>query len=238
MRLIGAFLVLFLLGGCLEAPAPPPARAVKAAGPRLPARIAVQNFEAVVRTVEPVAENTCRQRGASKCNFRIIVDDRPGQPPNAFQTVDRRGRPVIAFTLSLIADARNRDELAFIMGHEAAHHILGHIAKTRESATAGALVGGLVGVLAGVDPQALDTFQNLGATVGARAYSKAHELQADRLGTIIAYRAGYDPALGAKYFQRISDPGNEFLGTHPANSDRIRMVRKTLAKLKGGGGGT
>lgn len=74
----------------------------------------------------------------------------------------------------------------------------------------------------------------MGASVGARAYSKDYELQADRLGAIIAWDAGYDPEKGAQFFLRIADPGDTFLGTHPANAARIALVRKTVAQLRAG----
>jgi predicted Zn-dependent protease len=47
----------------------------------------------------------------------------------------------------------------------------------------------------------------LGAAVGARTYSRTAELEADALGTVIAYRAGYDPLAGAQLFLRLPDPG-------------------------------
>ena len=71
----------------------------------------------------------------------------------------------------------------------------------------------------------------MGAVVGVRTYSKDFELEADRLGTIITARAGYDPVLGSAFFNRIPDPGDRFLGTHPANADRVRIVRETAAGL-------
>jgi len=49
---------------------------------------------------------------------------------------------------------------------------------------------------------------------------------------VIAFRAGFDPLAGALYFDRIDDPGNRFLGTHPANADRIAVVRRTMAGLR------
>jgi predicted Zn-dependent protease len=58
-------------------------------------------------------------------------------------------------------------------------------------------------------------------------------LEADSLGTEIAFVAGYDPMLGAAFFDRIPDPGDRFLGTHPANADRKRTVAATLARLGG-----
>jgi predicted Zn-dependent protease len=198
----------------------------------IPPDAAARNFVTVVRRVEPVAEQVCRQqRPRSNCDFLIVVDDRPGLPPNAFQTLDRSGRPVIGFTLALLADARNQDELAFVLGHEAAHHIAGHIPLAQQSASEGALVGGLLATLGGLDPQSVDAVAQLGATVGARRFSKEFELEADSLGTVIAARAGYSPVRGAAFFNRIPDPGDRFLGSHPPNADRIRVVQATAARI-------
>ncbi len=225
------------LAGCTVAVAPPPAPSAPVVLPApVPNRItpenAARNFVAVAARVEPVAEQVCRERlPRGNCDFLIVVDDRPGSPPNAFQTLDRSGRPILGITLALIADARNQDEIAFVLGHEAAHHIAGHIPLTQASASQGALLGGVVAALSGLDPQGVDTFQRLGATVGARRYSKEFELEADRLGTVIAVRAGYDPVQGALFFNRIPDPGDRFLGSHPPNADRIRVVQATAAEL-------
>lgn len=191
-----------------------------------------RSFVDVVSTVEPVAERECRSRTTQvNCDFKIVVDDRPDQPPNAFQTVDRSGRPIVAFTVALIADARNEDELAFILGHEAAHHISGHIDKQQQNAVATAVIAGSLAVLLGGSAEAVETAQQRGALVGARSYSKQFELEADALGTVIAARAGYDPVRGAQFFTRIPDPGNRFLGTHPPNAQRIETVKRVAAGL-------
>lgn len=225
-----------LLAGCTEITVPeqPPAQPgpATATPSRFDADTAARNFVTVVNRVEPVAERECRARlPRANCDFLIIVDDRRGQPANAYQTEDKNGRPVIAFTLALIADARNQDELAFILGHEAAHHIKEHIPRTRESATFGALVlGTLVGVGGGGDA-AVEAATRVGAGIGARRFSKEFELEADAVGTIIAKRAGYDPVRGAQFFTRIPDPGDVFLGSHPPNASRIETVRRTAANM-------
>ncbi len=196
------------------------------------AQQAARTFISVVETVEPVAERECRQANPrTNCDFQIVVDDRPNQPPNAFQTVDRNGRPIIAFNLALIASARNADELAFVMGHEAAHHILNHLARQRENATVGAVIFSGIAAITGASADGVRTAEELGAAVGARTYSKEFELEADRLGTVITARAGYNPIRGAAFFTRIPDPGNRFLGTHPPNAQRIQVVRQTVAGL-------
>lgn len=193
---------------------------------------AAQAFAQMTRTMEPVAERECRARTRGvNCDFRILVDDRRSQPPNAYQTLDDNDRPIIAFTIRLIEDARNVDELAFVMAHEAAHHIEGHIGRQRENALAGAVIFGGLATLSGGDTSSVETAQRLGASVGARSYSKEFELEADALGTIITARAGYDPLRGAEFFNRIPDPGNRFLGTHPPNAQRIETVRRTAAQL-------
>jgi predicted Zn-dependent protease len=96
---------------------------------------------------------------------------------------------------------------------------------------AGAILLGGLATLAGVSPTAVDAATNVGATVGARSYSKDFELEADAIGTVIAKRAGYNPVRGAEYFNRIPDPGDRFLGTHPPNKQRIETVRRVNAQM-------
>lgn len=176
---------------------------------------AVARFETVIAQIEPVAEAECRKRTRGvNCDYLVAVDNRKDQPPNAFHALDADNRPVIAFTLSLLMDVRNDDELALITAHEAAHHILGHIKQTEENAAMGAVLLGLVGL-----PQ-------LGAEIGARSHAKDFEIEADRLGTQITKKAGFDPIRGLAYFERVPDPGNRFLGTHPPHEQRISTIRE------------
>ncbi len=235
MRILTATIVILALVGCNVTVNQPPTQSgppKTAPTSNKPSTRNVQAFKSVVARVEPVAEAACRARTRNlNCDFRIVVDSRAGIPPNAFQTLDRSGRPIIGFTASLIATARNADELAFIMGHEAAHHIQGHIPQTQKRAVEGALLGTVLATIAGGDAAVVDTAQRIGGTVGARRFAKNFELEADQLGTVIAARAGYDPVNGARYFTRIPDPGNTFLGTHPPNAQRIDVVRRTAAGL-------
>jgi predicted Zn-dependent protease len=192
----------------------------------------VSRFQSVVARVEPVAERICRRElPNTNCDFKIEVDRRPNQPPNAFQTLDKTGRPILAFNLALIANVRNADELAFVVSHEAAHHIAGHIPRQQQNAMAGAFVLGGLAALTGAGSTAIETAVNVGGTVGARTYSKDFELEADAIGTVIAKESGYDPVRGAEFFNQLPDPGDRFLGTHPPNAERIATVRKVAAGL-------
>ena len=222
--------LLFALAGCVSTTSGPQSAAVRPVS--TPTDGDVTRFRDVVSRVEPVAERICRREAPDvNCDFKIMIDERAGQPANAFQTLDKDGRPIIAFTLAIIADVRNSDELAFVMSHEAAHHIAGHIPRQQQNATTGAFVLGGLAALWGASSGAVDAAVDLGATVGARTYSKDFELEADAIGTVIAKESGYDPLLGAEFFTQIPDPGNTFLGTHPPNAERIEIVKRVNASL-------
>lgn len=194
---------------------------------------AALNFVTVVDRVEPVAEAMCRQKNPrANCDFMIVVDDRLTLPPNAYQTLDRSERPIIAFTVSLIADARNKDEIAFVIGHESAHHIAGHIPQSQASAKQGAVLAGILAQASGASADGVRAAQEWGATVGARSYAKNYELEADEMGAEIALRAGYDPLIGMAFFDRLPDPGDQFLGTHPPNGQRKATVQAVIQNYR------
>ena len=139
MRALIASLALLLTTACAgpvvirvpEPTAPVAERSTPA--PRRDAGNSAKNFVQVVDDVMPLARDLCRSRTQGvRCDYAVLVDDRAGQEPNAFQTLSPEGQPVIGFTLSLILLARNIDELAFMLSHEAAHHIEGHIARGRD----------------------------------------------------------------------------------------------------------
>lgn len=229
-----AVLALLALAACAAPVAAPPSVAPSPFPPGLGTpQAAARNFVSVVDQVAPVAEQVCRERTRGvPCDFRIAVDDRMDESPNAFQTLDDSGNPILVFNLALIAGVQNPDELAFVVGHEAAHHILGHIAQQQQSAMTGALVAGAMASLGGADEVAVRQAQDFGAMVGSRSFSQDFELEADALGTEIAFRAGFDPLLGAQFFARLPDPGNRFLGSHPPNAKRMATVQQTMAGLR------
>ncbi len=197
---------------------------------------AARMFVAVMRRMEPAVERECLQRRTQpiNCDFQFVVDDRPGQEANAFQTIDATGRPIIGFTLPLIAQTRNGDEIAFVVGHEASHHILNHLDRKAGAAAAGAVILGSIASVYGNNPEAIETAQRIGASVGSRYYSRDWELQADYLGAIMTLNAGFDPINGSLFFERIPDPGDHILGTHPPRAARLAQVRRAVADVQSG----
>lgn len=209
-------LLSFLAAGCSGLPVNDPA---------------YQSFIAVAERVEPVAAAECKRRDPElDCDFQVRVDVTPDAPPNAFQTVDSAGRPLVIFTAAMVRSFRNPDEAAFVMSHEVSHHILGHLDQQRLNSLKGAVFLGELVSQEGGTAEEIANAQYVGAVVGARSYSKAFELEADSLGTLITHLAGYRPSVGVKYFEQIPDPGDVFLGTHPANPERIRVVNRTIRR--------
>ena len=232
-----SFLILSLaalLAGCVsfggggQQIAPQSQKVPTVSGRPLPANSPII---AVVQRLEPVAESVCRQQGrAANCDFIVAVDDDPMQPPNAFQTLDPSGFPVIVFTVSLLDATRNADEIAFVLGHEAAHHVLGHIAQRKRQARSGAILAGIVSQVVGLGASEAAEVQQIAAGLSAQQYSKEFELQADALGAQIALAAGFDPIRGAGFFARLPDPGPG--SSHPSNAQRYSAVVEAVRKMR------
>jgi Zn-dependent protease with chaperone function len=204
-------------------------------GPRTAA-----DFRRVAARVEPAAEAMCRQQAPqADCDYLIGLETDPSVPPNAFQTL-QNGRPVIIVASSLLREMRSDDEIAFVLSHEASHHIAGHLGKQAQQQALGALLlGGLVaatGQATGTpaSDQAIRQAMDVGGFVGARAYSQSYELEADTLGAYIAARAGYTPERGAEVFTRpaLENPGGPaILATHPASAQRAASIARVAADI-------
>jgi Zn-dependent protease with chaperone function len=245
MRLFALCLALAACGTTYavpEAPAPGPV-AVPGPAPQAPAAARrAGDFRRVAARVEPAAEGMCREQAAgANCDFLIGLQTDPRMPPNAFQTLNEQGRPVIIVSASLLREMQSDDELAFVLSHEASHHIAGHIPKQQQQQALGALVlGGLVaatGQAAGTpaSDDAIRRAMDVGAYVGARAYSQSFELEADTLGTYITARAGYLPERGADIFGRpaLANPGGPpILASHPGSAQRQATVARVAADVR------
>lgn len=216
--------LMFLLMGCETAT--PPAREPVALGGAF-------SFSAVVDRLAPVVQETCETADlVQNCKIRLYIADAPDGTANAFQSIDGFGRPFVLVTTSLLEDVRNEDEIALILAHEAAHHILNHLARQREDAVEAASALGAAAARDGGNRQEVRKAQRIGALVGARLFAQEYELEADALGAIILREAGFDAIRGAEFFYRIPDPGNHALNTHPSNAKRRAVVRDAVFSNK------
>jgi predicted Zn-dependent protease len=144
----------------------------------------------------------------------------------------------IAVYTGLLPITQNEAALAVVMGHEVAHAIAEH-GKERMSQGLIQQFGGVALQVAVANKPAetqglFMTAFGLGSQVGVMLpFSRANELEADRLGLIYSAMAGYDPREAVDLWKRMEAAGGgnkppEFLSTHPAEGNRIKQIEKLL----------
>ncbi|GGA08393.1 M48 family metalloprotease [Neptunicoccus cionae] len=238
MRKLIASAATALLAACSTSPTPNTQQTTAPVAMR-DTQSAVNAYYRVAARVEPVAQTVCRTFHSNKshnfCDFQVKVNTDASQPPNAYQTIGRDGRPVITFNVNMLRSFRNDDEIAFVFGHEAGHQIARHIEQTQANQLAGAVLGGILVAVGGGDAQ---VGVDIGGAIGGRSYSKKFELEADTIAAHIADRAGYNATIGARTFERTRG-SSALLATHPPSAQRISQVSRTIqtiniAKSQGG----
>ena len=141
----------------------------------------------------------------------------------------------IAFYYGILAELQLDDnEVAMIMGHEAAHALLEHAREQMGKnlvTTGGLRLGAALLGLGNVG----DALAQGGAKLLSLKFSRDDESEADRLGLLMAARAGYDPRSGVTLWQKMMSAGGgappALLSTHPAGPTRIKDIQAKLPSI-------
>lgn len=157
------------------------------------------------------------QRSDIPYTFQVVDDE----SINAFATMGG----YVYVNKGLIAAADNEAELASVIGHE-----IGHIAGRHgiEQMRDRALAQGLLSA-AGLDRS--DAIRIGVELAVSRPNSRADELEADRFGLENMVAANYAPAGILGFMQKLLRRGGSapsFLSTHPATSERIRILQQQI----------
>lgn len=136
-----------------------------------------------------------------------------------------------------ITAAHSEAELAGVMAHEMAHVYMQHSAKqagkTQTTAALAGLAGALIGALTGgVIGQLAQAGIQFGAQGVILKYSRSDEAQADAVGAIIMYKAGYNPQALADFFKILDAQGGsvpQFLSDHPNPGNREQAIQQEIA---------
>jgi beta-barrel assembly-enhancing protease len=162
--------------------------------------------------------------------FHVI----PQKEINAFALP---GGPMFV-NIGTITAASNEAELAGVMAHEMSHVYMQHSAKQAEKSQMTAGLFGLVGALAGatLGGGLLGQLAQAGIRFGANGvilkYSRSDEAQADAVGAIILYKAGYNPQALAAFFEKLGAEGSQppqFFSDHPNPGNREAAIQKEIA---------
>ena len=160
--------------------------------------------------------------------FVVLVNDREA---NAFCLP---GGKVGIFT-GLLKVTQDEAGLATVLAHEAAHALARH-AGERQTQAMLAQMGGLglgmgMGGVGGLAGQAIGEGYSMGIRYGIlMPYSRAQEIEADKIGLILMAKAGYDPALALDFWRRMMTDEDvklrppQFFSTHPRDHSRMQAM--------------
>jgi metalloendopeptidase OMA1, mitochondrial len=160
----------------------------------------------------------------------VIKDDKTA---NAFALPGGK----IAVYTGIFPIAQTEAGLAIIVGHELGHVIARHGAERMSQGLLAELGGTALSVAVQSRPEAnmIMAAYGLGAQVGVLLpYSRLQESEADRIGLVLAAKAGYDAHVAIGVWERMAKlPGRRppaFLSTHPAPESRLEDIKQFIPR--------
>ena len=142
----------------------------------------------------------------------------------------------IAFYYGILDQLKlNDDEVAMIMGHEAAHALREHAREQMGKRAATRIGAGVLSAVLGLGNTG-DALLNMGSQLLTLKFGREDETEADLVGIDLAARAGYDPHAGVTLWQKMAKASKgappPFLSTHPSGPSRIRDIEANLPKVE------
>lgn len=147
------------------------------------------------------------------------------------------GGPIFV-NLGTITAADNEAQLAGVISHEMAHIYMQHSIKQMKKQQVQQGIAGLIGAVLGQGNGIASTLGRLGLGIGngllSLRYSRSDEAQADEVGAVILYKAGYDPVEMAQFFQKLQQQGGSngpnFLSDHPDPGNRVASIQQEISR--------
>lgn len=182
---------------------------------------AEKNPQISIKVLRDGIEKTFEIKPDKACDYNILLAD--DENISAFAD----GGSVI-ITRGMMRYTKDDIELALVISHELAHNVMKHI----EAKTQNLLFGSIFDIIAagfGVNTQG--AFGKL----GAQAYSKEFEEEADYVGLYIMALSGLDIDNAPKFWRRMAaaHPGSiNYATTHPSTPHRFVFLEKTVQEIK------
>jgi predicted Zn-dependent protease len=190
----------------------------------------LSNDATVVNYVTLIGQRLVNQTELAQApwEFHVVVDPQV----NAFNIP---GGHVYVNT-GLICATDNVAELAGVMGHEISHGVSRHATEQLSKAYGANIVLGLA--LGGNPPIYQQILAQIVAGGTFAKFSRDAEREADHLGVLYMYNAGYDPVGMTTMFQELisrrdSRPSSveSFFSSHPVTEERIQSVQAQIQQL-------
>lgn len=184
--------------------------------------------DGVQRYVNQVGQWLAQQTERSDIQWRFGVLDTPNI--NAFAAP----AGYVFITRGLFVRLQDESELAGVIAHEISHVLMGHYVQTMLKKDRAAALGNLASGLAQSQGKGQYTaLVNLGRGVYSSGLDKDDEYQADRMGVVLAARAGYDPFGLARVLQMYASNAGQagfdlLFSTHPAAGERLERLATSM----------
>ncbi len=136
----------------------------------------------------------------------------------------------VFITRGMLLNMRDESELAGVLAHEISHVIARHALNTMRK---DALVGMASDALSRNKPE-YAKLVSAGTEIFARGLDKEDEFAADRMGVVLAARAGYDPYGLPAVLQTLAsiNPKDDAVAlmfkTHPDSEKRLELVTNAM----------
>ena len=141
----------------------------------------------------------------------------------------------IFVTKGLVQRMRSEAELAGVLAHEISHVVRKHHLKAIQKGAQTALAGeALQQALKDQAPAAREKLITLGNELYTRGLDKADEIEADRVGIVIAARAGYDSYGLPSVLQTLQAMNAQdsalalMFKTHPSPAERLGAITERM----------
>ncbi len=148
----------------------------------------------------------------------------------------------VYITRGLLAHLNSEAELAGVLGHETGHITARHGVKRLQKAMASQLI--LAGVAITTESEGFVQGSSILLTAALQTYSRRDEHQADELGGLYAFKAGYDPKENMGFLRTLKKMDKTtpsavevIFRTHPLTDDRIERVEAQSRELSQQGRG-
>ena len=201
-----------------------------------------QEFAATLLGAKPLAGDAALQRYVNTLGRWLALQTERPDLPWMFGVLDDPGFNAFAtpggyifVTKGLVQRMRSEAELAGVLAHEIAHVLKKHHLRAVQKNAGFALAGDFLSAAGkGGNSEARNALMNIGRKLYASGLDKDDEFEADRLGVVIAARAGYD-AFGLPSVLQMLRGQNAGDGdfsllfrTHPLPAVRIEMLDRLM----------
>jgi len=176
----------------------------------------------------------------NSCNSLLAVSDKPGMSvnviatdkikyPNAFAT-HSKGENIIIFTKPMLIELERKTRaLPFIVGHELAHLLSGHVSSTKKEEIIDGIISSAKSSFGSLFPGGGHSAVDLSIKAMEISNSQHKEIEADLMSKRMMLKAGYSQsdvifAIDLLISQSKTSSWERFFSTHPDPSTRKKHL--------------